>query len=178
VKRLTEVNGVYSWVNVGIVPQEYESQGGYDQTLIVDGNMIIVGGMDAYHSTNSGNSWYKSLNGYWSNNQSDGTYIHSDHHAMGKLPGVNQYWSANDGGLSYISYNANNRNFPIINYKSDGVINTQMYSVAINPLNNDNNYITGNQDNDSFSQVGNAWYAVATGDGIQSAVNYNNPAIK
>ncbi|MFK8060586.1 MAG: hypothetical protein AB8B78_10895 [Polaribacter sp.] len=55
-----------SFSNVGTVPAEYNSQGGYNQALIVKNNMVISGEFNGTHSTDNGNSWYRSLNGYWS----------------------------------------------------------------------------------------------------------------
>ena len=62
-------------------------------------------------------------------------------------------------------------------YKSEDVIVTQSYSVAINPSANDDAYVIANQDNDTYSKVNGTWYSVAMGDGIQSAINYNNSNI-
>lgn len=181
VQKFDKNNSTFS--NVGSVPQNYNSQGGYNQALIVTNDLIISGEFNGTHSVDNGANWYRSLNGYWSNpanppnTTADGTYIHSDHHRMGKLDANTDFWSVNDGGLHYISY----PNFaadakPTITYKSGKVKVTQSYSIAINPKANDGALMMANQDNDAYSKHNGNWYAVAQGDGIQSAINYNNPA--
>ncbi|MAD98672.1 MAG: hypothetical protein CMB99_15220 [Flavobacteriaceae bacterium] len=157
----------------------YDPQQGFNQTLIVMNNLVLSGEVNAKHSNDNGSTWYNSINGYWSDNTSDGNYMHSDHHGMGKLDGTYEFWSTNDGGLSYVDYGNDPTNQkPTITYKSDKVIVTQSYSVAINPSANDDAYLIANQDNDSFSKINGTWYSVAMGDGIQSAIDYNDSSIR
>ncbi|MCK5907546.1 MAG: T9SS type A sorting domain-containing protein, partial [Flavobacteriales bacterium] len=163
----------------------YEPQGGYNQTLVLEGDLIISGGMNGFHSNDEGETWYRSLNGYWDDNSSHGTYIHSDHHTMGKLDddgSTYKYWSCNDGGLNYIEYSSDNDNKPKITYKSEGCIVTQLYSVAITPNSTSGNMLQGNQDNDGFSrEMHNGkmqWIAAAAGDGTATAIDYNDPDIR
>lgn len=177
IKQFNESNNTFS--NYGTIPPNYNPQGGFNQTLIVKNNMIISGEVNATSSTNNGASWYNSMNGYWDNNTSDGVYVHSDHHAMGFLDGTYEFWSVNDGGLHFVDYGNDPANQkPTVNYKSSKVIVTQAYSVAINPSANDGAYVMANQDNDAFSKRNGIWYSVSQGDGIQSAINYNNPDIR
>ncbi|MFK8060587.1 MAG: T9SS type A sorting domain-containing protein [Polaribacter sp.] len=77
-----------------------------------------------------------------------------------------------------MTYASNTDQKPIIEYKSAKALVTQHYSVAINPNVDGDDYMTGNQDNDSFSKVNGVWYALALGDGIETAINYNNPNIR
>ncbi|MGB0892421.1 MAG: T9SS type A sorting domain-containing protein [Flavobacteriaceae bacterium] len=175
--QIQTYNGT-SYSNVGTVPAEYNSQGGYNQALIVKNDMLISGEFNGAHSSDNGANWYRSLNGYWNNSSSDGNYIHSDHHGLGKLDGAYEFWSVNDGGLNYINYTSATDQKPTIEYKSAKTIVTQHYSVAINPSANDGAYLTGNQDNDGFSKINGTWYAIALGDGIESAINYNNSNIR
>ncbi|WP_435263274.1 T9SS type A sorting domain-containing protein [Tenacibaculum sp. nBUS_03] len=176
VKKFDKTNNTFS--NIGNIPSEYNSQGGYNQALLVTNDIMITGEFNGQSSTNNGTSWTKSLNGYWSNAGDPGTYIHSDHHRMGKLDGALEFWSVNDGGLDYINYNTASNTKPTISYKSGKVKVTQSYSIAINPKANDGAAVMANQDNDAFSKKNGTWYAVAMGDGIQSAINYNNPDIR
>lgn len=176
IKKYDESNNSFS--NFGTIPAEYNSQQGYNQALVVKNDMIISGEFNATHSTDNGETWYRSLNGYWNDETSDGNYIHSDHHRLGSLDGNLKFWSANDGGLNYITYTSNTDQKPTIEYVSSKTIVTQHYSVAINPKVNGDDFITGNQDNDAFSKVDGVWYAVAQGDGIETAINYNNPKIR
>ena len=177
---------ISAFTDVGSIPPGYNSQQGYNQALIVRNDMMISGEFNGTHSTDNGASWYRSLNGYWSDpanpqggTTSDGNYIHSDHHRLGKLDGTYQFWSVNDGGLNYINYTSNTDQKPTIAYKSAKTIVTQHFSVAINPsVSGSDDYVVGNQDNDAFSKVDGIWYAVALGDGIESAINYTTPSIR
>ena len=175
VKKFDKSNSTFS--DVGNIPSGYNSQGGYNQALIVTNDIMITGEFNGQSSTNNGTSWTRTLNGYWTGASDPGTYIHSDHHRMGKLDGALEFWSVNDGGLSYINYNTASNTTPTITYKSGKVKVTQSYSIAINPNTNDGAAVMANQDNDAFSKRNGTWYAVAMGDGIQSAINYNNSDI-
>lgn len=176
VKKYDETNNNFS--NVGSIPSQYNSQQGYNQAILVKNNMMISGEFNGTHSTDNGANWYRSLNGYWTTSTDDGNYIHSDHHRLGSLDGNLKFWSVNDGGLNYMTYTSNTDQKPTIAYKSAKTIVTQHYSVAINPKANGDDYMTGNQDNDGFSKINGVWYALALGDGIETAINYNNPNIR
>lgn len=166
-----------TFTDYGTISAGYNSQQGYNQALIVKNNIIVTGEFNGNSSTDNGATWTRSLNGYWTSAADPGTYIHSDHHRMGQLDAPLDFWSSNDGGLSYISYSSTTSTTPTITYKTSPVKVTQLYSVAINPSANDGATVISNQDNDSMSKFNNQWYAIAQGDGIQSAVNYNIPAI-
>lgn len=177
VKQFDESAKTFS--NYGTVVPGYNAQGGYNQTLIVKNGIHISGGVNGNSSTNNGTTWSKTLNGYWESSSPEGEYIHPDIHGMGSLDGTYEFWNVNDGGLDFVDYgnDPTNRN-PTVTYKSEKVIVTQSYSVAINPSTDDGAYVTGNQDNDTFSKRNGTWYSVAMGDGVQSAINYNNPDIR
>ena len=173
------------WSNIGNPVPNYDPQGGYNQTLMVENNNVIVSGVDGYHSTDQGSTWHLSLNGYWESAQDPGSYIHSDFHAMGKLDNdttTYKFWACNDGGLSYVEYSNANATKPTITYKSEKCIVTQLYSVAITPNSASGNMIQGNQDNDGFSrEMHNGsmqWIAASAGDGTATAIDYTNPDIR
>ncbi len=168
----------FSFSNQGTIPPSYNSQGGYNQALIITNDLILSGEVGGQTSTNSGNNWSLTLNGNWTDDSSEGSYLHSDNHRLGRLDDPLSFWSAHDGGLSFITYPSLNSTKPTVTYKSPTVIVTQSYSVSINPTLNDDAYMMANQDNDSFSKFNGTWYAVRLGDGIQSAINYNNPNIR
>lgn len=182
--QLSYFNGT-GWTPIGNSVPTYDPQGGYNQTLMIENNMVISGGMNGYHSTDLGSTWYRSLNGYWQSSADSGSYIHSDFHKMGKLDNdtnTYKYWACNDGGLSYIEY-ANAGAFkPTITYKSEKCIVTQLYSVAITPNSNSGNMLQGNQDNDGFSrEMHNGsmqWVAASAGDGTATAIDYTNPNVR
>lgn len=168
--------------NFGTIPVDYDSQDGYNQALIVRNNLIISNEVNGLSSADNGATWYRSLNGYYTPGDQTadghGVFVHSDHHGMGKLDGNYEFWSVNDGGLNYITYNSPTDQTPINVYKTAKVIVNQVYAVAINSTAVDDNYIMANQDNDGFSKVGGNWYAINLGDGLQAAINYNNPNIR
>jgi len=182
--QLSYFNGT-GWTSIGNTVPTYDPQGGYNQTLVIENNMVISGDMNGFHSTDFGSTWYQSLNGYWQSSADAGSYIHSDFHTMGKLDNdtnTYKYWSCNDGGLSYMEY-ANAGAFkPTITYKSEKCIVTQLYSVAITPNSNSGNMLQGNQDNDGFSrEMHNGsmqWIAVMAGDGTATAIDYTNPNVR
>lgn len=176
IKKFNKNNNTFT--NYGNIPSDYNSQQGYNQALIVTNDIVITGEFNGQSSTDNGNNWIRTLNGYWTSPSDPGTYIHSDHHRMGRLDGALEFWSVNDGGLNYISYPSATNTTPTITYKSGKVKVLQSYSVAINPNANDGAVVAANQDNDAFSKHNGTWYAVALGDGIQSAINYNNPDIR
>jgi xyloglucan-specific exo-beta-1,4-glucanase len=174
--------GTKTFANVGGKPAGYNAQKGYNQALLFKDNMFVTGEFNGQTSTDNGATWHRSLNGYWTSNADDGTYIHSDHHGLGVLDGQFEFWSVNDGGLSFINYTSINDTKPTITYKSNGVVVTQLYDVAITPNLSTGNYVTANQDNDGFSkEMHNGsmqWIAASAGDGISAVINYNNPAIR
>lgn len=169
-----------SWVTMGITVPTYDAQGGYNQALNVRSGLIISGAFNGYTSRDDGTTWTKTLNGYWNSSTDPGTYIHSDWHNVGHLDGDGtfDYWSVNDGGLSFLTFSSLSDITPSVTYKSDGVVNTQLYSAAITPNSSSGNMLIGNQDNDGFSREMHAgsmqWIAASAGDGTATAIDYND----
>ena len=159
----------------------YNPQGTYNQALVVKDGLIISGGVDAINSDNNGGVWYTTLNNAWQDNSSAGSYGHADIHEMGYLDSGYSFWAVNDGGLIYFNYPTKSEEKPTVEYKSDGVLITQLYSVAISPQ-SENHLITGNQDNDGYSlemKDGSLkWVAALAGDGTCTAIDYNNSNIR
>jgi photosystem II stability/assembly factor-like uncharacterized protein len=184
VKKYDIGTGLFS--NIGTIGADYNAQGGYNQTLIFKDGLFVSGEFNGHTSKDTGATWHRSLNGYYDPNGSgvdiDGTYVHSDHHAMGLLDGQYEFWSVNDGGLNFITYNSLNDVKPTTKYKSNGVINSQLYDVAITPNANSGNYMMALQDNDGFSkEIHNGsmqWIAASAGDGVCAVINYNDTGIR
>lgn len=180
-----------TFANIGSIAPGYNSQGGYNQALIVKDGLIITGELNGQTSTDNGVTWTRTINGYYNpaatpgpkndgfDLSNDGLYVHSDHHGMGHLDGQYEFWSVNDGGLNFITFSSVNDVKPTTEYKSNGVINSQLYDVAITPNLNTGNYVMALQDNDGYSrEMHNGkmeWIAAAAGDGVAAAINYNNP---
>ncbi len=166
---------------LGVPTTNYNPQGVYNQALVVKNGLIISGGVDAINSDNDGQGWYITLNNMWADNNSAGSYGHADIHEMGYLDDGYSFWACNDGGLIYFNYPTLSEEKPSVEYKSDGVLITQLYSVAISPQSEDHKII-GNQDNDGYSlemKDGSLkWVSALAGDGTCTAIDYTNPSIR
>ncbi|WP_369998410.1 T9SS type A sorting domain-containing protein [Winogradskyella sp.] len=106
--------------------------------------------------------------------------MHSDHHQSGFLNSSLSMWNVHDGGLSFISMDGSGTlENPVVEYKSQGVINTQVYAIAINPSTGSNgDFMMANQDNDGFSREAGQWVSASAGDGVACAINYSDPSIR
>jgi xyloglucan-specific exo-beta-1,4-glucanase len=178
--RFNTTTNVFDLIGTTLSHEDISTQGDYNLSLMVDGNLVMAGGVSGFTSNDLGQTWTRAFPWNWDNTPqyaTGGTYVHADHHASGKIA-AGQYWDANDGGLSFINLTATNSAAPGATYKTSTMLNAMQYSVGINPNANTNDYIVGNQDNGSFSNVAGTWYAITTGDGIENAVNYLNPNIR
>ena len=158
----------------------YSSQGGYNQALTVRDGFFMEGAVAGQTSIDNGNTWYMSLNGYYKDNNTPGVFVHCDHHQMGYLNNGNSFWDAHDGGLDFVEFdNTPDLTSPTTTYKTNGVINTQIYTISINPtVANSDDFLMANQDNDGFSKEAGTWYGVGAGDGTCSAIDYSNTKIR
>ena len=167
--------------NIGIPTPTYADQGGYNQSLVVKNGLIISGSLNGMASHDNGASWQKAINADWTGTSDSGTYGHADVHELGGLNSDYSFYSINDGGLDFITFPTIDEVKPTVEYKSNGVVVTQMYSVAISPQSEDH-IITGNQDNDGYSQEmvdGTLkWVSAAAGDGTCTAIDYSNAGIR
>ncbi len=156
------------------------SQGGYANAIIVhptDPDIVFVGGLDIYRSTDGGNTW--SQMSMWLEpgnleNPENLPYVHADHHVFAFDLSTNPptLYNGSDGGI------ARSRDLGT----TWGVLNqdlgvTQFYTFAVHP-NNPNIMLGGTQDNGTpmlrSSQV-NLWREVAGSDGWQTFFDYTDP---
>ncbi|MCH3885028.1 T9SS type A sorting domain-containing protein [Tenacibaculum aquimarinum] len=167
--------------NLGVSTTGYNAQGDYNQALVVKDGLIISAGVDAINTEDNGQVWYTTLNNAWQDNNSEGSYGHADIHEIGPLDAGYSFWTVNDGGLTFVNYANISDEKPNVEYKSSGVLVTQLYSVAISPQ-SENHIIIGNQDNDGYSQEMHngslQWVAALAGDGTCTAIDYSNPNIR
>ncbi len=109
----------------------------YDLMIESDPNnddIVYVGGIDLFRSTNSGNAW--SQISKWSNNNNlagiGASIVHADQHAMAFRPGnSNQAIFGNDGGMYYANslstaannnvFGARNNNYNVTQYVKAGI---------------------------------------------------------
>jgi photosystem II stability/assembly factor-like uncharacterized protein len=163
-------------------------QGWYANTIWAgdptNSDLVIVGGLDLYRSTNGGNVLID-ISTWWDNNSA-----HADHHCIVSHPGYNgttnkAAFFGNDGGVyktSDITKVGNNSQLPRVNGWTElnntyGV--TQFYSGAGNPATGA--IIGGAQDNGTlrFTPAGGSenWTSMFGGDGGWCAADLNDPNI-
>ena len=162
----------FTKMNTSALPNIANTQGWYDLTLAINPNNsheIICGGLDAYKSSNDGQTFSRLT--YW---VISSPYVHADHHFMQWVK-VNETQNkiiiASDGGLFYsldgATFKDKNKNLAI----------KQFYSCAIHP--NNTNYILGGaQDNGShqFKNAGLSYSIEVTGgDGAFVDIDQNEP---
>lgn len=143
----------------------FDSQGGYDLHVNIaptDTNLVFIGGTNVYRSTdgfaNPLNNNSANPNIAWIGGYSPGPFTwpvhHPDQHDLAFVPNSNplQILSANDGGL----YRANATAQPSTvasgntfwTSLNNGLVIHQFYSIAMDPVgNNDNIIVGGAQDN-------------------------------
>ncbi len=145
-------------------------QGWYDLACAADPNdadIVHVGGVNAWRSTNGGSSW--SITGHWYGDNAD--YIHADHHTMDYHPITGDIFSGNDGGLYKSSDNGND--WVDI---SDGLHILQIYRFGLS-VTNPNRLVTGAQDNGSMRYNNGDWNSILGGDGMECLIDYTNDNI-
>lgn len=172
------VDGGANWTkqNTAAPSSSLGSQGWYDLTLAINPSNtdeVTVGVVDAYKSTNAGNTWSRLT--YW---VSTSPYVHADQH-------FHQYWikdgetriiMATDGGIFYSADNG----ATFVN-KNKNLNIKQFYAGAIHPDAGSNYMLAGAQDNGShqFKNPGLSYTTEVTGgDGAFVHINQVNPDIQ
>ncbi len=148
-------------------------QGWYDLTIAVsplDANLIYVGGVNAWKSTNGGTSF--AITGHWySGNSGNLPFLHADQHYFEFQPASSTIFSGNDGGIRK-STNGGTSWTDL----SNGLQISQFYRISIAKTNAEIVY-AGAQDNGTNRYSSTAWQSVLGGDGMQPIVDYNNANI-
>jgi hypothetical protein len=152
-------------------------QGWYNIAMAINpdnANEFIIGGLDAYRSTNSGVTIPNKITN-WAN---AAPYVHADHHFMQwfKVGGQNKLIIGCDGGIFYsadngLTWQDKNRNLAI----------KQFYAGAIHPGYGSNYLLAGAQDNGvhQLTNAGLSWSTEVTGgDGCFVHINQQNPLIQ
>ncbi|MEE4257734.1 MAG: T9SS type A sorting domain-containing protein [Bacteroidales bacterium] len=118
-----------------------------------DPNHIFVGGLDAWSSSNAGNSWNQKSDWWWMYYGGDDRYVHADQHIHLYKPGSSEEMlMGTDGGIFYTS-NATSFN-PVFVEKNHNYGSLQFYTCAISPIAGDDRYIGGLQDNGTLYYQG------------------------
>jgi photosystem II stability/assembly factor-like uncharacterized protein len=169
-----------TWALVS-TPKHLQTQGNYGNTIWVapdNANLVMVGGIDVYRSTDGGANFVKVAD--WSKWPQS---AHADHHYLVAHPGYNgttnrEAWLGTDGGLYRISdvttvaietgWVTRNSNLQV----------TQFYHAAGRRDLVRGQLFGGTQDNGTPAVLGNAprtWSVVVGGDGGFAAPDYTNP---
>lgn len=122
---------------------------------------VYIAGVNIWKSTDGGKNF--TLNAEWTG--AFGPFVHADHHML-KFSPEGKLYSANDGGLNYTTNGGADWNDI-----SDGLEVTQFYRMAVDPSNS-NIMIAGTQDNGTHRMVGDKWFNILGGDGMECLVDF------
>ena len=143
-------------------------QGWYDLSLecsATDANMLWVGGVNVWKSSNGGTTW--ACNAHWTG--SGGLpYVHADVHCLSWIPANNSLYVGCDGGI----FRTTNNGTSYSDVSSNLQI-SQQYRLGIAQLNG-NKILTGWQDNGSNLKNGTAHSQVLGGDGMECIIARTN----
>jgi len=173
---LQTTNGGTTWTtksepaddDTGIPNTDFSrSQAWYDLTIEVDPNnrdILYVGGIDLFKSTNGGSSWTQISHWYGGYGHQE---VHADQHIIIFEPGNSDViYFGNDGGIYRTGDGTSS--IPTITRKEFNYNTTQFYACAMHPDALSNHFLAGTQDNGShkFSTEGiNSTVEVTGGDG-------------
>jgi photosystem II stability/assembly factor-like uncharacterized protein len=164
----TQVNSspnLLGWVVDGT---DVGGQGWYDLALAVsptDANLIYVGGVNLWKSTNGGTTFTNT--GHWYGDAGK-PFIHADQHILEFQPNSSVIFSGNDGGIR----KSTNEGAAWTDL-SNGLQITQFYRVSSSATDATIVY-GGAQDNGTNRYINGAWRAVLGGDGMQCLVEPTN----
>jgi PKD repeat protein len=145
-------------------------QGWYDLCIITDpsdANLVFVGGVNTWKSTNGGTSW--SISNHWSSScGGSATNVHADKHFLAYQPNTGVLFECNDGGVYKTSNSGGSWQ-----HIGSGLVTSQMYRLGVGQT-ADDEVITGLQDNGSKALLNGTWYDVLGGDGMECLIDYTN----
>ncbi|MFA5648065.1 MAG: T9SS type A sorting domain-containing protein [Bacteroidales bacterium] len=159
--------GGYNLLNWYENTTETGGQGWFDLTLSVspvDENIIYLGGVNSWKSTDGGNSW--SIVNHWYGANSVPA-VHADKHYM-EFMDENTFFEGNDGGI-YKTTDGGKSWVDLTN----GLVISQMYKLGVSQTVKDE-VITGLQDNGSKLISGGNWRDVKGGDGMECIIDYTD----
>ena len=150
-------------------------QGDYDLCIAADptnANIIYIGGVNTWKSTNGGTSWSNS--NMWTSgityNPCFSPVVHADKHFLAFQNGTSTLFECNDGGL-YKTTNGGSSWTDL----SNGMVISQIYRLGVSQSSS-THMMTGLQDNGSKAYVNGSWQDVIGGDGFECAIDPNNTA--
>lgn len=149
-------------------------QGWYNLNVVVNPanpSEVVIGGLDAYRSTDAGLTWLK-LSAWTTSAGPTLQYVHADQHEGAWFDGGNKLLIGTDGGIFYSTDKG-----LTFSDRNNGLRLKQFYSVAIHPTSL-NYFLAGAQDNGThaFSSAGlGASVEVTGGDGAFVAIDQDTP---
>jgi hypothetical protein len=177
-------NGGSTWSNLslpndddpGIPASDFSrGQAWYDLCIAVDPNdenVVLVGGIDLFKTTNGGSSWTQVSHWYGGFGHQE---VHADQHfIMFQGSSSSEIYFCNDGGI-YKTTNGT-ANVPTIASKGRNMITLQLYGCDVHPTNP--YYLGGAQDNGSHRYTSNALGTtteVTGGDGAFCNIDQDQP---
>ncbi len=146
------------------------SQASYDLCIAVDpsdANVVFIGGVNTYKSTDGGSTW--NISTHWSSTCGGiATKVHADQHCLAYQPVSNHLFLGNDGGL-YKTTNSGTS----WTYIGSGLVTTQIYRIGV-AQSVDNECQLGAQDNGSKAYFSGIWSDVGGGDGGECFFDYTD----
>ncbi len=142
-------------------------QGWYDLAIAVsptDENMIFVGGVNVWRTTDNGTTWTPSSN--QSGQGSD--FAHADCHELEFHPNGKLY-ACNDGGL----FRSKDNGIDYVDLSNTLAI-TQSYKIGLSQ-HNQGDLLMGNQDNGTFRNLSGTYDLATFGDGFECIISPSDP---
>ena len=144
-------------------------QGFYDLAIAispVNANLVYVGGVNIWRSTNGGFSWFLATR--WANlSGSNAPIVHADQHDI-VFQNSSAMFVCNDGGI-YKTTNGGGSFSDLTN----GMAISQLYSIGVSQL--DNKVLSGLQDNGvKMRSAAGVWTDEVGGDGMNSFISPTN----
>ncbi len=145
-------------------------QAWYDLAMAVsptDANLVFVGGVNCWKSTNGGANW--SISSHW---WGDGVpAVHADHHFLGYAKTTSRLYNGNDGGIYRTSNSGTNWS-----WLGSGLPITQLYRIGASKTNSAR-IIAGSQDNGTKLLKSGTWTDAIGGDGMECIIDHTNADI-
>lgn len=166
----TSATTPFNYLGLTILNSSTYGQGSYDLAIAMsprNENEIVIGGIHAWISSNSGSTFTPITNGY--NEPINVENVHPDQHYA--IFVNNRLYLAHDGGIVYSdNFGTNWNNI------TDGISNTEHSRLSV-ASNNGNIILSGSQDNGTYSKSGTKWNIVTGGDGMDNAIDPTNSNI-
>ena len=143
-------------------------QGWYDLAVAADptnAEIVFVGGVDVWKSTNGGTSW--NIISHWAGSCSVAE-VHADCHYLAYSPLNGVFWACNDGGVWFTTNGGTTWTDRTVTMTIG-----QIYKLGQSQTIKEK-VINGFQDNGTYTYTASQWLQSGGGDGMECAVDYTN----